>query len=66
VVDSLKSRLANCNRVLEVIDRRRAATGDPNIGSAVEKFILDREMRELGCTDTVEADLGVRGRERRR
>jgi hypothetical protein len=45
--DALKSRLAVCRRVLDVIDQRRLATGDPHIGAAVERLILDRELREL-------------------
>jgi hypothetical protein len=44
---ALKSRLAECCRVLELIDQKRAAAGDATIGLAVEKRILDRELREL-------------------
>ena len=45
--DSLDSRLAYCCSVLELIDRRRAATGDDGLGSAIEHRIIDRELREL-------------------
>jgi hypothetical protein len=64
--DALKSRLASCCRVLEVIDRRRAATGDPNVGASVERLILDRELRELECVDAQDANAGMRRRTRRR
>ena len=45
--DSLGSRLAYCYAVLRLIDRRRAESGNEGIGAAVERRILDRELREL-------------------
>ena len=45
--DSLGSRLAYCYAVLRLIDRRRAESGNDGIGAAVERRILDRELREL-------------------
>jgi hypothetical protein len=45
--DSLASRLAYCYTVLRLIDRRRAESGNVGIGAAIERRILDRELREL-------------------
>ncbi|MCS6953688.1 MAG: hypothetical protein RMK57_06085 [Bryobacterales bacterium] len=42
----LKERLENGLRILEAIDRRRAA-GYPGAGWAIERRIVDRELREL-------------------
>jgi hypothetical protein len=33
--------------LLALIDRRRAETGDPLLGSAIERVILDTQIREL-------------------
>jgi hypothetical protein len=45
--DSLASRLAYCCTVLRLIDCRRAESGNDGIGAAIERRILDRELREL-------------------
>jgi hypothetical protein len=33
--------------VLAVIDARRHQTGDPSVGEALERHVVDRELREL-------------------
>jgi len=45
--NALKLRLASSHAVLEVIDLKRAQTGNQNIGWAIEKRILDRELQDL-------------------
>ena len=34
-------------KVLEIIDRRRVETGDPRLGSAIERVIIDQCLAEL-------------------
>ena len=34
-------------KVLEIIDRRRVETGDPALGSAIERRIIDHCLAEL-------------------
>ena len=34
-------------KVLEMIDRRRVETGDPALGSAIERVIIDHCLAEL-------------------
>jgi hypothetical protein len=41
--EELKSRA----EVLELIDRRRLETGDPTLGSAIERAIIDHCLVEL-------------------
>jgi len=43
----LKARLEQHEAVLRILDRRRAQTGDPTLGSCVEKKILDLELADL-------------------
>jgi hypothetical protein len=43
ICQKLKARA----RVLEIIDRRRLETGDPALGSAIERVILDECLSEL-------------------
>ncbi|HYL93856.1 MAG TPA: hypothetical protein VEW69_11950 [Alphaproteobacteria bacterium] len=45
--DRLKTRLERREAVLRLIDRRRAETGNSNLGWSVEKLILDLEMVDL-------------------
>ena len=45
--ERLKSRLHTVKGILEMIDRRRMETGLPNLGSAMERRILDAEMSDL-------------------
>jgi hypothetical protein len=34
-------------KVLEIIDRRRVETGDPALGSGIERVIIDQCLAEL-------------------
>ncbi|MEX2300405.1 MAG: hypothetical protein WD733_05680 [Bryobacterales bacterium] len=43
----IKNRLERSAAVLAVIDYRRECARDGNIGCELERFILDRELREL-------------------
>ena len=47
ISERLKTRLVLREAVLSQIDRRRADTGDPNVGAAAEKRILDLELADL-------------------
>jgi hypothetical protein len=46
--------------VLETLDRRRAATGNPHLGVLIERSLLDQHLKELeadmiadpGCAET--------------
>jgi hypothetical protein len=40
-------RMALCEAVLALIEQRRAATGDENLGSAIERAVLDEQFQEL-------------------
>jgi hypothetical protein len=44
---STKDRLEQSAKVLEQLDRRREDEGDATVGSAVERFLLELEFREL-------------------
>ena len=54
----LRMRLARGNAVLQLIDLRRAQTGDPTLGTSIEKQIVDRELVELEIL--LDADLEAR------
>lgn len=41
------NRIRLCEDILAIIDRRRRETGDPCLGSAIERLILDTQFREL-------------------
>ncbi len=43
----LKSRLEAGAAALFAADVRRKQTQDPNLGYAIERYIVDRELREL-------------------
>ena len=47
MAQSIHERLSRASEVLAVIDRRRTETGDDSIGAAIERRVLDRELREL-------------------
>jgi hypothetical protein len=47
VSDQLKTRLVLREAVLQLLERRRAETGDPALGVAMEKRILDLELADL-------------------
>ena len=40
-------RLASAVSLLALIQVRREETGDPNLGSNIERQLVDRELREL-------------------
>ncbi len=42
-----KSRLERSAAVLRIIDFRRKKTGDPQLGSGIERYILNRELQEI-------------------
>lgn len=42
-----KDELELAEAVIELIERRRATTGDPELGSAIERAILEQEIRTL-------------------
>jgi hypothetical protein len=50
VSDRLRVRLEQREAVLRLLDRRRGQTGDPNLGSGMEKKILDLELADLETT----------------
>lgn len=47
VSDRLLTRLTRHEAVLVLIDRRRNETGNPNLGWALEKKVLEIEMADL-------------------
>ena len=64
--DSVAARLSQGCKLLALIDRRRAEAGDDHIGAAVERRILDRELRELEQLEgTDEMAIRVDARRRR-
>ena len=40
-------RMALCEEILSLIERKRAETGDAGLGSGIETYILDFQVREL-------------------
>jgi hypothetical protein len=40
-------RLELCEAILAVIERRRAETGDPALGAAIERVVIDSQFREI-------------------
>ncbi len=46
-MNTRKNRLEQAAWVLEQMDRRREATGDPTIGCGVERFLLEQELHEI-------------------
>lgn len=47
VSDRLRVRLEQREAVLRLLDRRRAETGDPNLGRGMEAKILNLELADL-------------------
>jgi len=41
------NRMRLCEDILAIIDRKRKETGDPCLGSGIERMILDTQIREL-------------------
>ncbi len=40
-------RLELCEAILDLIERKRAETGDPFLGAAIEKVVVDSQFQEL-------------------
>jgi hypothetical protein len=40
-------RLELCEAILDLIERKRAETGDPFLGSAIEKIVIDSQFQDL-------------------
>ena len=41
------SRMELCEEILSLIERKRAETGDAGLGSAIEHYILELQVKEL-------------------
>ena len=39
-------RLALCEAIMELIEQKRAETGDESLGAAIERVVLDSQFRE--------------------
>jgi hypothetical protein len=48
--ERLRIRLEQREAALRILDRRRAQTGDPNLGWGMEKKVLDLELADLETT----------------
>lgn len=46
-IPSTTERLERSMAILAMIDRRRESSGDPSLGSNIERMIVDRELEEL-------------------
>jgi hypothetical protein len=51
----LQARLEQREAVLRLLDRKRAATGKPDLGSALEAKILALEMADLEAATAAQA-----------
>jgi hypothetical protein len=36
-----------CEAILSLIERKRAETGDPNLGTSIERLVIDGQFREV-------------------
>lgn len=45
--NDIQSRLQRATMLLAIIDRRRLETRDANLGAGLERYLLNRELREL-------------------
>ena len=52
--ERLRTRLEQHEAVFQILDRRRTETGDPNVGTTIEKKILDLEMADLAAATAVQ------------
>lgn len=41
------NRMALCEEILNLIERKREQTGDAGLGSAIERYILEMQVRDL-------------------
>jgi hypothetical protein len=46
-MSSAADRMELCEAILALIEKKRAQTGDPTMGEAVERVILDTQFREI-------------------
>ncbi|MDA1315231.1 MAG: hypothetical protein O2968_18010 [Acidobacteria bacterium] len=60
----LQERLKKSAEVLTLIDNCRRATGDPRLGVAVERLIVERELHELDQQCSTEPPVGSLGESR--
>jgi hypothetical protein len=44
---STADRMKFHEAILELIDRKRTETGDPSLGSSIERLVLDAQVKEL-------------------
>jgi len=58
--EQLRRRLARAAAVLERLERRRRETGDPHLGSNIERLAIQRELDDLA--DEVRAHPGALAR----
>jgi len=52
-MSSMADRMALSESILALIDRKRAETGDPALGSAIERALLENQFRDIE-TDIME------------
>lgn len=43
----IAERMKFSEQVLTLIDRKREESGDPNLGAAIERELLDKHIREI-------------------
>jgi hypothetical protein len=48
-MSSTVHRIEACEALLSLIARKRAETGDPTLGSGIERMVIARQIRELEC-----------------
>ncbi|HET8548647.1 MAG TPA: hypothetical protein VFL57_11610 [Bryobacteraceae bacterium] len=46
-MSTMADRMQLCEAILELIEQRRAQTGDVRLGAAIERVVLDSQIREL-------------------
>jgi hypothetical protein len=46
-MNSTAARLAMYDAILSIIDEKRRECGDPSLGAAIERVVLDRHFQEL-------------------
>ena len=56
--DRLRARLIAINAILLEVDRRRAESGNPDVGWAIERQILDSEMADLEIATALQEAAG--------
>ena len=44
---STSDRMRFYGEILELIDRKRTETGDPFLGSSIERLVLDAQVKDL-------------------